>query len=257
MNMEPLAKRHCVVSITSASESVECRQVAFERVKLAAGLGECIAYEITIQGWGKTNDGEAEEFHSNVVSPSSIDFGHGRIFQVRMARYGTTALEKAEDKGDFDMAPLEFQLVMKRINQDVESAADLHNFPPHFKLFGYECVASCRAASGSFVELLDTANEGRIRDADYQEGATTQTLALAFTLPGRGAGCEDVGVSHELLHEHVDALKQSERQLHLMLVVPLPERQIVGSFADGNSITIVAAGGDSDEDDRDGDEESK
>merc|ERR1712008_463387 len=153
-----------------------------------------MGYEIIIQGWGAA-EGGTDEFYSNASDSALIDFGNGCLFQLRLARYGPVALETSEENGDLEMSPLEFQLVCKRD----DGALDSQRWPPHFRLFAYQCAAPRRAPSGNYEEILDSANARTIRDADHFRFAIPESIALAFTLPGRGAGCEDIGISHELL----------------------------------------------------------
>merc|ERR1712110_1105972 len=108
--------------------------------KKAAGLAGCHTYEFVIQGWGAAEEGSQDEFYSNVSESIQLDFGNGRLFQVRLGRYGRAAMEASEETGDLEMAPLELQLVGKRDECGLAS----HRWPPHFKLFGYQVAAPRR-----------------------------------------------------------------------------------------------------------------
>merc|ERR1711971_1134076 len=123
--------------------------------------------------------GEAQDckdtFYSNLSKLPAVDFGDGRTFDVRLARYGSAELEAAEERGDYEMAPLELQLIAKRAGASGDPEADIQHWPSHFKLLGYQCAGSIRTDSTSFVELLDTANEKRMRNAHYSEEALAPT----------------------------------------------------------------------------------
>merc|ERR1719424_429804 len=106
------------------------------------------------------------------------------------------------------MTGLEFHVVADRAKE----SDGVQIWPPHFKLFAYRIRDGC----DDFHEILDTANERYIRDANH---SCADTLAFAFTLPGHGAACEDVGVSHEMLHKHCDDIRLSNGLLHLAVAV--------------------------------------
>lgn len=236
MENDTSAKRHC--SDSNVGSNMERRRAAL--VKANAGLTDCVTHEIEIRGWRSVADG-GERYYSNLADAPTVNFGNGRMFNVRLARYGASELQAAEEKGDFDMAPLELHLVAKRSSDAEGPALDPQLWPPHFKLLGYHCILeSSRVGCDSFLELLDASNELHLRDADHVEGDSPgDTVAFAFALPGRLASCEDVGLSHDLLHKRVDALRESDEVLHLAIVVPHPEKQLCGSFDGSPHISLA------------------
>lgn len=238
MAQEPAPKRVCVDQTSVTDGGVECRTKALATAKTELGLQDSITHCIEIYDWGADTNCK-DTFYSNIDKFPTVDFGAGGSFQVRLTRYGSGELEAAEDRGDYDMAPLELQLLTKRAGVNTDSREEQQNLPPHFKLLGYRLTDSSRTDADTYVELLDTLNEKRIRDADYTESALPPTIALSFTLPGRLARCEDAGVSHDLLQKRVDAFRQSDQALHLAILVPAPEKRLRVNMDGGQTVDIV------------------
>eukprot|EP00929_Paragymnodinium_shiwhaense_P032023 TRINITY_DN17823_c0_g1_i1.p1 TRINITY_DN17823_c0_g1~~TRINITY_DN17823_c0_g1_i1.p1 ORF type:complete len:258 (-),score=61.97 TRINITY_DN17823_c0_g1_i1:30-803(-) len=206
---------------------------ALTRAKQEAGLGsseDCSrTFLVQIGKWQAVRSDSGGDYFGTTATPCKLELGGaGLEFGLRLARHSAATLEAAEEAGDFDITPLELQLVAETSSAEALLAA----MPPHFKLFAYQCVGTRRPPSGNFEEILDTANLRFLRKASAED---SNKIALAFTLPGSGAMCEQVGVSHELLHQCIDDLQKSDGTLDLALVVPLPQRVMTGQFTASSS----------------------
>ncbi|CAK0834796.1 unnamed protein product, partial [Prorocentrum cordatum] len=75
------------------------------------GAGEWRALQLAIEGWGPAEGADDAPLPDTFCSAAvEVGLGAGR-FRLRLARHGSAALRAAEEAGDFDLAPLELQLV--------------------------------------------------------------------------------------------------------------------------------------------------